>query len=646
MRKGNFLKKFIILPIICLLFMTYGVVNAESVPSTVTIDKNKTTSGASGTSYENWLDYIKYGSGQWDDDIKVPKQYVNVNGSSRAAYCYDRNADPYIVGYVDENFYTLQLTQSSPLSDPGYAYLLQNGTKSHLGVSTDEEAYYVTQVAIWWYKDIISGTNDLPASFKSSISGYTDTKNLYSKIKSFVEEAKSAKAPTTSSTISFTGDSAMSYNEDHSGFSARIIAQIDPSKITDVRISGAVAVTNTDDVLSTSSNIINIKLPLSKIPAKVLTGSITIKVTGNTASSTQTLGYLYKSNASNPLGSKALQHLLVPVTTTATATSTGTKTLSYARTCLNVKKQDASGNSLSGAQLKVTDSSGKTITWTSDGSTKEIYDLAPGQVTIEELSAPSGYNRASSQKATLVAGTCTSVTITNSKTPSKPTEPDEPTPSTIEISKQDATTGKELPGATLEIKDSSGKTVEKWVSTDEKHIVEGLADGVYTLQETIAPDGYVLSSNVTFTIKDGKVDKPVVMKNETTKVKIEKKEKDTDKFLSGAELVIKDSTGKEIYRWRSTDESHTITGLKVGETYTLEEVTAPEGYDKAKSVMFKVKDTTDVQTITMYDELTIVPVPDTGSFTSMMIYGTGAFVLTVGICGTYLYLRKRKSERF
>lgn len=84
------------------------------------------------------------------------------------------------------------------------------------------------------------------------------------------------------------------------------------------------------------------------------------------------------------------------------------------------------------------------------------------------------------------------------------------------ISKQDATTGKELPGAQLILKDSDGKEVDSWTSKSTPHQIENLAPGKYTLIEKIAPEGYQLSSEtVTFTVKnDGTVDGMVVMKNQ------------------------------------------------------------------------------------------------------------------------------------
>lgn len=62
------------------------------------------------------------------------------------------------------------------------------------------------------------------------------------------------------------------------------------------------------------------------------------------------------------------------------------------------------------------------------------------------------------------------------------------------ISKEDITNkGKELPGASLVVKNKDGKEIDKWVSTNEPHVIENLEPGKYTLTETIAPEGYELS---------------------------------------------------------------------------------------------------------------------------------------------------------
>ena len=63
----------------------------------------------------------------------------------------------------------------------------------------------------------------------------------------------------------------------------------------------------------------------------------------------------------------------------------------------------------------------------------------------------------------------------------------------IKISKQDIATKTELPGATLVIKDANGDVIETWESTDTPVEFE-LDAGKYTLCETIAPVGYILST--------------------------------------------------------------------------------------------------------------------------------------------------------
>ena len=58
-----------------------------------------------------------------------------------------------------------------------------------------------------------------------------------------------------------------------------------------------------------------------------------------------------------------------------------------------------------------------------------------------------------------------------------------------------------------QIFDSEGNVVEEWDSTTETHVIEGLKTGEeYTLKETVAPEGYQVTTDTTFTIDEtGKV---------------------------------------------------------------------------------------------------------------------------------------------
>ena len=84
-----------------------------------------------------------------------------------------------------------------------------------------------------------------------------------------------------------------------------------------------------------------------------------------------------------------------------------------------------------------------------------------------------------------------------------------------EISKKDATTSEELPGAHLTLKEKDGPIFETWISGNEPHIVVGLEHGkTYELYEVSSPYGFAIAQKVEFTVSDtGNVQK-VEMKDE------------------------------------------------------------------------------------------------------------------------------------
>ena len=86
----------------------------------------------------------------------------------------------------------------------------------------------------------------------------------------------------------------------------------------------------------------------------------------------------------------------------------------------------------------------------------------------------------------------------------------------IHISKVDAETGEELPGATLELYGPDGILIETWETGDIPHVITGLPVGEgYVLKETAAPEGYQLAEDITFAVEEtaeiqfvGMVDEP------------------------------------------------------------------------------------------------------------------------------------------
>lgn len=60
--------------------------------------------------------------------------------------------------------------------------------------------------------------------------------------------------------------------------------------------------------------------------------------------------------------------------------------------------------------------------------------------------------------------------------------------------------------------------------------------------------------------------------------------------LAGSHIQILDSEGNAVDEWTSTTEAHQIEGLKTGETYTLSNTVAPDGYLPASETTFTIND--------------------------------------------------------
>ena len=189
---------------------------------------------------------------------------------------------------------------------------------------------------------------------------------------------------------------------------------------------------------------------------------------------------------------------------------------------VEVSKVDVYGEELIGADMQLENADGETVDkWTSEGTNHVVTELPAGEYTLKEIAAPDGYVIANDIRFTVdVYGNVTvenvEATVTSENGNPLIVMVDDTTK--VQISKQDITTGEELPGATLQIIDEDGNVVEEWVSTDEAHFIEGklIAGKEYTLRETIAPDGYEIANEIRFTVnEDGSVAE-VVMYDELT----------------------------------------------------------------------------------------------------------------------------------
>lgn len=534
---------------------------------------------------------------------------------------------------------SIKYTKSSKYSDPGINYLLEKGSKV-----TNDKDYFEIQTAYWIYLMDKGYMKYSPSinTFKSTIS--KSSSKTAKRIKNLVSQAKAQKSynqtdPTiklNSSKVTFSLSSDKKYY-----VSNKITVKSSESNYK-VELVNAPSGTT----YSKSGNDIYVKVPVSSVTNAAKTFSIKVKNTKK----------VYKSYKYNPSSSS---YQVMSATYTIDKTAKASKSMSIAVDKILVSKQDiTTKQELPGATLQVKDNTGKVVdSWTSTSTPHEMH-LTPGSYTLSETIAPNGYDLSTSTIKFNVTnkGITTKVVMYNSKTPEK---------KSVSISKQDITTKEELPGATLVLKDASGNTIDTWVSEATPHVITDLKQGSYTLSETIAPEGYELTTEtVKFDVdKNGGTTSPVVMyntpKKETTyNVIINKLDSSSKNQVAGATLEIRDENDNVVESFVTEDTPYQTSSLKPG-TYTLVEKEAPDGYTlTSEKVTFTVKEgSTETVNVTMYNTKTPetpevpetpetpeeVAVPSTGSNKTLATTVAG---LVVVLSGSVLFTKnfKRKHE--
>lgn len=228
-----------------------------------------------------------------------------------------------------------------------------------------------------------------------------------------------------------------------------------------------------------------------------------------------------------------------------------------------------------------------------------VDPLEPGTYYFVETKAPVGYGLPTGDAAkvgpvTVEDGRSTTQDLTVSMSNTEEAK------GTITLTK----TGKDskrLSGAEFDlyrVKDEGAdeKVNEESLITNEdgQIIVNDLEPGTYCFVETKAPAGYVTptgdaAKTASVTVEAGQStaqDFALDVTNSITSTRISKVDKSNGSALAGATLQILDSNGTVVAEWISTEELHEVNGLKIGETYTLRETNAPDGYETAADTTF------------------------------------------------------------
>lgn len=302
-----------------------------------------------------------------------------------------------------------------------------------------------------------------------------------------------------------------------------------------------------------------------------------------------------------------------------------------------ISKQTIGGEELPGAELTVTDKEGNVVDdWTSTEETHTV-SVQPGIYNLHENTAPAGYKKANDVEFEVkIDGTV----LVNSKKVNKITmvdEDEEVIPSTGKLVITKTIKGpvsKEEADGSLKFRVTSNDSGEKAEYTlSSFNYDEGtktytkeldLTAGGYTVEEFVTDiDGYTLTG-VTHEVGTSKGEGPTsyvtvlpeqilkvayedTYEVETHDVVISKQDLTTSKEIGGAKLTISDAENHIIDTWVSEEGASHKLKLEKG-TYTLTEVTAPDGYEEAERITFEVESDgkiivngTEVDKIVMYD---------------------------------------------
>lgn len=228
---------------------------------------------------------------------------------------------------------------------------------------------------------------------------------------------------------------------------------------------------------------------------------------------------------------------------------------------LTIRKTDSGGREIPGATLTITsaqDTSFAPVTWTTatEPKTFSMDDFKPDMdYVLAETIAPQGY--AYAVNITFRLDEDGNVYVNGQLMTDKTVIMQDNAIRDLVISKMDIAGSEELPGAHIVLKDSAGNIIEEWDSETVAHVISGSklrADQVYTLVETVAPDGYEVTTEITFYIdRSGKV----IFEGYNTNSDVT--------FDGNGHIIIRDRASKKKKKKKDEDTTLSTNSKKTGD---------------------------------------------------------------------------------
>ena len=134
--------------------------------------------------------------------------------------------------------------------------------------------------------------------------------------------------------------------------------------------------------------------------------------------------------------------------------------------------------------------------------------------------------------------------------------------------------GNELAGAAMQILDSEGNIFDEWASDGSEHVVTNIPAGSYTLKELASPDGYVIATEINFTIdiyNNVTVEMAIYDSVDNAKLAQETQIKEFDNLRSTGNIITKDE-GQNYYDYTMISNGYYMVTSRIENTLVFSKV--------------------------------------------------------------------------